>query len=124
MQIKPQDEFPHLDKFKERFDVSDKTLFAWDNVIYSHYPVSSDLIIHESTHHRQQDKYGLEEWLKYYLEDDKFRLKMEIEAYRNQLESIKDRNQRAKLRIEVSKHISSKLYGEIISLEEALRVLK
>lgn len=124
MQIKLQNEFPYLEKFKEKFDVTDKTLFAYDHIIYSNYPVSDDLLIHETTHHKQQDKYGLEEWLKYYLEDDKFRLKMEIEAYRKQLESIQDRNQRAKLRMEVSKHLSSPLYGNIISYEEALRVLK
>lgn len=122
--IAPQKEFPHLDIFKSKFAVTDKTLFAWDNVIYCNYTPTNDLITHEITHFKQQNEYGLENWLEYYLKDDKFRLKMEIEAYRNQLNDIKDRNTRAKLRMEVSKHISSSMYGNIISYEDALRVLK
>lgn len=122
--IAPQGEFPHIDIFKGRFEITDRTVFAWDNVIYSNYVPSNDLITHEITHHRQQKKYGLQNWLEYYIKDDKFRLKMEIEAYRNQLNDIKDRNQRAKLRMELSKHLSSPMYGNIISYEEAVRELK
>lgn len=122
--IKPQKEFPLLDEYAKIFDITDNTIFAYDHDIYTNNPLPPDLIIHEETHHKQQDKYGLDTWVTYYLTDTEFRLKMEVEAYRKQLESIKDREQRFHLRMECIKHLTSSLYGNIISKEEALKLLK
>lgn len=121
--IKPQSEFPLLQEYKKLFNISEYTIFAYDQVIYSNYPVSKDLIIHEKTHHKQQDRYGLKEWVNKYLTNNNFRLEMEIEAYKNQLQSVKDRNIRYKLKIECAKDLSSDTYGNIITFDKAMVML-
>jgi hypothetical protein len=83
-----------------------------------------DLIIHEQTHLKQQEKYGLDNWVTKYLTDDKFRLDMEISAYISQLKSIGNRELRNKIRIESAKNLASSLYGNIIEYNEAFKILK
>lgn len=122
--FKPQKDFPLLEEYNKVFAISDRTIFAYDNCIYCNYPLTDDLIIHEETHFKQQDKYGLDEWVTRYLTDDVFRLDMEVEAYRKQLASIKDREVRNKVRIVSAKQLSSDLYGDIIEFSEAFRLLK
>lgn len=124
VRIKPQNEFPKLEEYKKHFKVTEKTIFAYDNCIYTNYELPTDILIHEIQHLKQQERDGLEFWLTNYLNDTNYRLKQETDAYRVQLASIKDRNLRAKIRIESSKNLSSDLYGGIISNEEALNILK
>jgi len=122
--IKPQSEFPLLSRFKEVFPITTHTIFAYNHVIYCDYKLPDHLIVHEETHHRQQDRDGLDYWIDNYLKDPKYRLEQEIEAYKNQLQSIKDRNQRSKIRIESARNLSSELYGNLLTFQEALTVLK
>jgi len=122
--IRPQSEFPLLERYKEKFNVTHNTIFAYDNVIYSNNELPHDLVIHENTHFKQQEKYGLDNWVEQYLNDNFFRLKMEVEAYRKQLESIKDRNFRSRIRQESVSHLASDLYGNIVTVEEAQNLLK
>lgn len=122
--IRPQSEFPHLEAFKARFAVTNDTIFAWDKVIYTNNQLPNHLIVHERTHHEQQTRYGLEEWLRQYLHDDKFRLRMELEAYIHQLVVVSDRNHKLRLRQECARNLSSELYGNIISYEDAFNKLK
>lgn len=122
--IRPQSEFPHLEAFKERFAITKDTIFAWDNVIYTNNQLPNHLIVHERTHHEQQHRDGLEYWLDKYLNDNKYRLKSEIEAYSHQLTVVSDRNQKYLLRIECAKNLASDLYGNIISYEDAFNKLK
>jgi hypothetical protein len=122
--FRPQSEFPLINEYKKIFAVDDRTIFAYDNKIYSNYELSHDLIVHEYTHHRQQAEYGLEWWVKNYLNNPEFRLKMELEAYKAQLDSIKDREIRNKVRIRSAVDLSSSLYNDIIKPEVALRLLK
>jgi len=122
--LKPTSEFPLLARYKERFDINERTIFAYDNVIYANYSLPDHLIIHEQTHFAQQAKYGLDNWVEQYLADDSFRLKMELQAYRRQLQSVKDRNERNKLRIIVAKDLSGSLYGGISTYEDAFMKLK
>lgn len=123
MQIKPQSQFPHLDKFKEVFPIDNNTIFAWDEVIYCNHDLPNHLIIHERTHHEQQRSYGLDYWLENYLKDKKFRLRMEIQAYVQQIRFISDRNQKAMIRIQCAKDLSSPLYDNLITYEEAYKKL-
>ena len=120
MIIRPTNEFPLLKKYKKKFDISERTIFAYDHVIYANSPLPDHLIIHESTHFKQQDKYGLKKWVKKYLKDDEFRLEMEIEAYKNQVYSIRDRNERNKLKISCCRDLSSSLYGNLLTFDEAM----
>lgn len=122
--LKPQKEFPHLQAFKDKFNVTKKTIFAWDNVIYCDYELPNHLIIHERTHHLQQNRDGLEKWLHNYLNDDEQRLKYEIEAYTQQIKVVSDKNAKTRLRYECAKNLASDLYGNIISFEDALIKIK
>lgn len=121
---KTQKDFPLLDVYQKVFDVTDRTIFAYDDTIYTNYKLPPDLIVHEETHLKQQKKYGLDKWVTNYFIDLDFRLKMEVEAYKRQLESIKDRNRRFLVRLESAENLSSSLYGNIINLEEAKKLLK
>jgi len=125
MKIKSQNHFPLLEKYKKVFPSINKfTIFAYDGVIYSNTKLPDHLIVHENTHLKQQEKDGLEFWVENYLNDPSYRLKQEIEAYRNQIHSIKDRNLRAQVLIHCVNDLSGPLYGNIISKEEAKKCIQ
>lgn len=121
---KPQAEFPLLDQYEKIFSITPYTVFAYNNIIYSDFILPPDLIVHEQVHFKQQEKYGLDNWVTKYLTDVKFRLEMEVEAYRNQLASIGDREIRNKIRIESVHNLASPLYGSIITKDEARQLLR
>lgn len=123
-QIYPQKDFPLLERYAEIFEITKDTIFAYDHKIYSNNDLPLHLIVHECAHHAQQDFYGLDVWVIRYLEDPKFRLAMEIDAYKQQLKSITKRDFRARIFLESVKALSSDLYGNIISYKEAFNILK
>lgn len=122
--FRPQEEFPLLEEYRKVFDIDDRTIFAYDNKIYTNHHLTPDLIAHEFKHWQQQNELGLEKWVEMYLTDNKFRLIMEIEAYRAQLQSVKDRNKRNTIRLESANSLSSSLYGNIITKADAFNLLK
>ncbi len=124
MEIHPQNKFPLMEEYKKYFAITPHTIFAHDHKIYTDDIPPEHLLIHEMTHHIQQDHYGLDAWVTRYLNDKEFRLAMEIEAYVQQLKSIKDRNKRAWQLMLSAKDLSSDLYGNIISKEDAVKTLK
>lgn len=85
-------------------------------------------IVHENTHIRQQLRAGVDIWWDMYCNDEKFRLSQELEAYTNEVafikSKIKDKNKRFKLIHQICLDISSSIYGNIISYEEALKLFK
>ncbi len=113
-----------MKEYKEKFAVTDRTIFAYNGLIYTDDVLPHHLIVHEQTHHLQQERDGLKYWVDNYLNNDQYRLDQEIEAYRNQLKSIKDRNDRFKLQMECARNLSSDLYGGIISYSEAMKAIK
>ncbi len=121
--LKPQSEFPLLERYREIFPISDKTIFAYNGNIYTNYNLPPDLIVHEERHLEQQDKEGLDIWVENFLNKTDKRLEYELDAYRTQLKSIKDREQRHRIRLESAQHLSSGLYGDIISFKEAMTIL-
>lgn len=122
--IRPQKDFPFYDEFAKRFEITEKTIFAGGLDIYSNYPLTPDLMVHELVHLRQQEKHGLVEWIHDYLYDKDFRLEQELEAYREQLKSIKERNHRARLHMISAQQLASPMYGNIINYQEAYNLLK
>lgn len=122
--IKEQSLFPHIERYRKVFPVTDGTIFAYNNSIYTNYVLTKDLIVHEEAHLKRQNKIGLEKWVDQYLEDEDFRLKEEVIAYKAQLESIKDREHRNKVRIESIKTLTGGLYGLPLTKEEAFKLLK
>lgn len=86
----------------------------------------SDLYVHEWKHMEQQTAMGVGEWWKKFMDDPKFRLKQELEAYKFQWEYLKDtipdRNKRFPFKKNICDHLSGKMYGGLLSYSEAWRM--
>lgn len=124
MQLRPTVDFPFLKEYQEKFAVTDKTIYACFPDIYSNYPLTPDLYVHEMVHLKQQQEIGLTNWVYDFLEYPAKRLEYELEAYRAQIRSIKDRNHKTRVRFQSAQNLSSDLYGSIISFSDALELLK
>ena len=122
--IRPQKEFPLIEEYGKKFAITEDTIFALFPHIYTDNQLSPDLMIHEFCHLKQQQKVGITEWVYDFLEYPAKRLEYEVEAYKEQLRSIKDRNHRDRVRRESARNLGSALYGNIVSPDEAFRLLK
>ena len=122
--IRPQSEFPLMEEYQKKFAITKDTIFALYPSIYTDNPLTPDLLKHEMVHIQQQIKIGVKEWVYDFLESPRARLEFELQAYKTQLRSIKDRNHRDKIRRASAENLSSALYGNIISYEEAFNQLK
>jgi len=103
---------------------------TWGDTCYSDVPLTRDLIVHESLHTEQQINklYGLWWWLKYMI-SAKFRFEQELECYKAQYKwAVKhykmDRNQKSKALTKVALALSGTLYQNVVSFEEARKLLK
>ena len=120
---------PNIKKIKERFDVPRNAIFTYGDAIYNPHGVMVDepLMRHEENHVKQQgdDPDG---WWDKYLTDNKFRLKMELECYRIQYKSaktlIKDREILNRYVHTMVSALSSPMYGNIISYQDATKLIK
>jgi hypothetical protein len=112
-------------KCHEKFGVnwSKGVIITYGDTVYCKYDLGQDKIVHESTHIKQQEKIDKDEWWNKYLEDKDFRLSQEVEAYRNEAKfirkSIKDRNSQARLLHQIYIDLSSSIYGNICTFNEA-----
>lgn len=124
--IRPQIDFPFLEEYKKQFDISDRTIFAFGTDIFTNYKLTPDLLVHEQVHLEQQLRHpdGELSWVYDFLYDPVFRLEQEVEAYRKQLKSIKDRNHRARIHHESAKQLSSAMYGNICTFKDAYELIK
>lgn len=122
--IKPQREFPLLEEYSKVFNITEGTIFAFDDIMYTDYTLTPDLLVHENIHLERQREIGADIWVAKYLTDKEFRLQEELLAYKAQLNSIKDRNLRHAVRMDSAKNLSSSLYGNIITTKEAFNKLK
>lgn len=122
--ILPQAEFPLMNEYKKFFAIDKYTIFALGENIYTDFDLTPDLLVHENVHLRQQSEVGVKEWVYDFLHNPAKRLEYELEAYREQLKSIKDRNLRNKVRMQSAKQLSSALYGNIISFSDAFELMK
>lgn len=121
---RPQNEFPLMEEYKKKFDVTEDTIFALFPHIYTNGILPPDIVVHEFKHLEQQQKIGVKEWVYDFLEYPAKRLEFEVSAYREQLKSIKDRNQRDKRRRESAKNLSSSLYANLCDYRTAFDLLK
>jgi len=120
--MKPQHKFPLLERYREVFPITENTIFAYDGEIYSNNKLPHHLVVHEQTHHKQQKEMGLDKWVDMYLKYPQFRLTMEVQAYRNQLKFL-PRKEKRKVLKECIKTLSSNLYGNLVTKEEAKALL-
>lgn len=127
MKIKylPQSEFPRLKEAKEKFSILPTTCFTYGDTYYTDFaPIPQDFVIHEQKHTEQQLAMGVDTWWDRYFVDAEFRLSQELECYKVQLASIKDRNLRFRRRLAVIADLSSPMYGSIITKAELDTLLK
>lgn len=117
MEIKPLNKFRRLKEFSKFFKINKDTVIAYDNTIYSNRELYPDVLEHEKVHLQQQKKYGLDTFTKKYLNDKKFRMEMEKEAYIYQLKSIEDKDLREAVRLDCINGLTSGLYGKISKRE-------
>lgn len=108
------------------------TIFTYgSNIHVAGGAISDDLLVHESTHIRQQAIFpgGPDAWWKRYLSDSEFRISQELEAYKAQFEfvckayRIKGRQGRFNAAKPFAELLSSPLYGKGIGIYEALRLI-
>ena len=120
---------PILDKIlKAGLKPRKTTVFAYGDILYnpSGVEIPPDILVHEEVHIRQQK--DNKDFLDKYLNDKEYRLRVEVEAFREQYkfvcEMLKDRNYRAKCLHSLAQELSGSVYGEIINLSEAINKIK
>jgi hypothetical protein len=119
---------PNYAEIKKRFNPPPGTVFAWGDRIYSPHvaQLPENLIVHERVHFAQQAKVGgPEAWWRRYIDDPKFRLEQEIEAYRAQYASVASfpRPIRRELLAHIVKSLASGMYGKLVTKEQARRLV-
>lgn len=113
MKILPLKKFRRLKEFSKLFPINNDTVIAYDNCIYSNKELYPDVLVHELEHIRQQKEYGLNTFTKKYLNDKKFRLEMEKQAYIKQINSIDDKGLKEAVIKDIIIGLTSGLYGKI-----------
>lgn len=120
---------PNFEEIVKVFPITGKEIFAYGGIIYnpSGQEVSKSLIEHEKVHFLQQELVGLDVWWKNYLHDAAFRFDQELPAhiceYRVARRGV-PREEAARIRFHIADRLSSKLYGNIATRQEALRLIK
>lgn len=125
---------PVYDQIKEQFGVEydeGKVAVTYGDTIHIKTGrLSEDLKTHELVHVKQQTEYegGAKAWWKKYLQDPKFRISQEIEAYRKQygwiVQNVKSRNERFKHLRFFAECLSGPMYGNEISFMEAIHEIR
>lgn len=126
----PPTEFNIYERAQKKFGVDfyKGVVFAVGQNIHCLYELPADYLEHEKTHLRQQAKIGVEKWWDKYFEDDQFRFKQELEAYRAQYQYMKKREPNKNIVFKnlqkYATDLSSTIYGNICSLDEAILSIK
>lgn len=122
---------PNIEQIKKVLEPAKGALFTYGDTLYC--PTNPELIdiplmAHEETHSRQQEVMGVDKWWGKYLEDVDFRLSQEIEAYKVQYREakkfIKDRNVLSDFLRNLASALSSPMYGGVVGVSEAMRLIK
>lgn len=120
---------PNINKIKEKFgNIPNNLVFTYKNILYSPSGrnISKDLKVHEKVHIKQQGD-NSDSWWNKYLNDESFRLNQELEAYKKQYNFFKN-TCKIKSRIpqflnKIASDLSGTIYGNIISFDEAKRLI-
>lgn len=104
-------------------------IFTYGDTIYKPSPggISEALKAHENIHRVQQAD-DVEGWWRQYLDDPIFRLIMEIPAHQKEwqrfMAEMPGRKERRAMFAIISKRLSGKLYGNLITLKKAKKVIQ
>ena len=121
---------PNIEELRKHFTLKKTVVFTYGNKLYNpgRGNIDEHLMKHEQTHSRQQSSHLTPaEWWGRYIEDPKFRLSQELEAYRIQYKSFavdKDRNKTFLFLHGIASDLSSGIYGNAISYDEAKRLIR
>lgn len=116
--------------FGESVDWKKNTVFTYGTNIYTRNMLEEPLYRHEVLHviQQMQMKGGPEAWWDKYFTDADFRLSQELDAYRVQYQVakkfIKDRNKLFMYLRDLAITLSGKMYGNLLSTREALKLIK
>ena len=105
------------------------TIYTYGDTIYNpgRVEIPEYLMIHEEVHSKQQGA-DPDAWWGRYLIDQYFRVDQEGEAYAKQYDfmckKIKDRNQRNRLLIDLSKILASPVYGSCVTTSGAMEIIR
>lgn len=103
-------------------------IFSWGSTIYYPFPIAPltpALYAHEAVHAWRQSRMGIEAWWRRYINDPAFRLQEEIPAHRAEYHAHAGTGraaERAALSV-IAKRLASPLYGGLITLDRARRLL-
>jgi hypothetical protein len=119
---------PNIEKIKKKFNLTGiNVVFTYGDTIYSPHSdkLPEHLIVHERVHEKQQGKEP-EQWWNRYLSEDNFRIQQESEAYRTQYNFVApkvSRQQRRQFLKELATSFSSKMYGSILTFNQAKELI-
>lgn len=119
---------PNIEKIRAVFPLHRGIIFTYGDTLYNpdRGTIDEALIKHEETHTRQQGD-DPDKWWERYFVDVEFRAEQELEAYQNQYKYAVDnysRPQRRLLLKQISKDLSSAMYGNIMTKEKARDLIK
>lgn len=124
---------PMFDEIDAAFHVKGKpVIFAWGDKIYAPMQqgeLPKALVLHEEVHGARQTAYvgGVEAWWRRYIAEPQFRLDEEIPAHRAELAHLltkaKGPAMRAHALSRTAARLAAPLYGNLISIAEAKKVL-
>ncbi len=118
---------------KKKFGVNwdNELVITYGKVIHSkNAHLLPDVVAHELTHVKQQEEMGDENWWIKYLEDPKFRLEQEVEAYKWQVRFLRDHTESTtrdfrRWRInKMAEDLASSQYGYLVTYKLALELIK
>lgn len=124
---------PNYEAIVKTFPVVKKrqgVVFTYGDTIYaptSGGTIPKDLMVHESYHSEIQNKTSPALWWERYLKDPEFRAEQELGAYQRQYKSARKRYSKASLRgllERIAGDLSSGIYGNIYTLDEAKKLIK
>lgn len=125
---------PFWDRIIERFPMAAKgdVIFSWGNRIYRPNVMaglSKSLAAHEAVHCKRQMAYpgGTEAWWERYLIEAQFRLDEEIPAHKAEFAVLrakyKSPSMKAHALSQIAHRLAGPLYGNLISIAEAKKLI-
>ncbi len=124
---------PNIEEIRKQFDIDGKPIvFTYGDTLYNptSADISFDLMAHEQVHEKQHLNYngGAEAWWTEYLNNKQFRLSQEVEAYRKQwsvfCSRVTNKNDRRRFINLIDGDLSSAIYGNVVTFNEAVRLIK
>jgi hypothetical protein len=121
---------PNIDLLRKHFPIVRGVLFVYDKTIYNPdgVVIPPALMMHERVHVEQQSVIPADDWWARYIENERFRLDQEFEAfeveYLYRLGEARNRHERRMVLIQTAARLASPLYGKMLRRRNAANALK